>query len=143
MAAWQPYREPLRITLIRTLSIAIIGGAIVALSMGRLWRWPAISLLILWPSVGGHWIDLLFLNGLRPRLPESRTIQLLARVAVWFIGGVLLAVGVRLTAWMILGHVRLPWLTWATAGLVFIAVELMAHVALQLRGRPSFYNGRG
>ena len=135
--------EPLRVTLTRTVSIAVVAGAVVALSMGRLRRWPAISLLMLWPSFGGHWIDLLFLNGIRPLLPESRTVQVMARLAVWFGGGVVLGVGVRLTAGMLFNRSRLPGLTWAIAGSVFVAVELIAHAALQLRGRPSFYNGLG
>lgn len=143
MAEWQPFREPLRVTLTRTLSIAVVAGAIVALSSGRLRLWPAVSLLMLWPAVGGHWIDLLFLNVIRPRLPDRRAIQLLARIAVWFSGGIVLAAGVRLTARLLPAHSRLAWLTWATAGIVFIAIELVAHAGLHLRGRPSFYNGLG
>src|SRR3954452_5719928 len=143
MAEWQPYREPLRVTLTRTVTIAVVGGALVALSGGRLQRWPAFSLLMLWPAFGGHWIDLLFLNGLRPHLPERRAIQRSARVAVWFAGGVVLAAGVQLTARLLFERSRLPWLTWAIAGAVFVAIELVAHAALQLRGRPSFYNGLG
>jgi hypothetical protein len=96
---------------------------------------------MLWPSFGGHWIDLLFLNGIRPRLPRSGVVQRLARIAVWFGGGALLAVGVRMTAGIVLEHTRLAWLTSVTAGLIFVAAELTAHAGLQLRGRPSFYNG--
>jgi hypothetical protein len=140
---WQPYREPLRVTLIRTLSIALIAGALVSLGAGGLKRWPVLSLLILWPSFGGHWIDLLYLNGLRPRLPANRTIQCIARLAVWFGGGILLAVGVQLTLRLLVGRGPLVWLTWAIAGALFVAIELVAHAALHLRGRPSFYNGLG
>jgi hypothetical protein len=32
---------------------------------------------------------------------------------------------------------------WWLAGLGFIGVELAAQTGLQLRGRPSFFNGRG
>jgi hypothetical protein len=143
MDEWQPFREPLRVTLTRTLSIAIVAGAIVALTSGRLRLWPAVSLLMLWPAVGGHWIDLFFLNGIRPRLPKRRAIQLPARITVWFVGGIVLAVGVQLTARLLSADSRLTWLTWATAGAVFVAVELVAHAGLHLRGRPSFYNGLG
>jgi hypothetical protein len=31
----------------------------------------------------------------------------------------------------------------AVAGAAFIAIELVVHFILQLRGAPSFYNGRG
>ena len=143
MADWRPYREPLRVTLTRTVSIAIVAGAVVASRSGGVRRWPLLSLLMLWPAFGGHWIDLAFLNWLRPRLRESRRIQVVARIAVWFVGGMALALGARLTATLLLEHRSLAWLTWATAGTVFVAIELVAHGALHLRGRPSFYNGLG
>src|SRR4051794_8230786 len=143
MTDWQPHREPLRVTLTRTLSIAAVAGAIVALAAGRPRLWPAVTLLMLWPAFGGHWIELLFLNALRPHLPESRRIQWVARIAVWFGGGILLAAGVQLTAQLMLGRPPIIWLTWATAGAVFVAVELIAHAGLHARGRSSFYDGRG
>jgi hypothetical protein len=143
MPHWQPHREPLRDTIARTVGIAIVAGGIVALSAGALRRWPVISLLLLWPAFGGHWVDLLFLNWARPRLSENRAVQWLARLALWFVGGVVLAVGVQLTARALLHGAALTWLTWGTAGAVFIGTELVAHAALQLRGRPNFYNGLG
>ena len=143
MANWQSYREPLRVTLTRTSSIALVAGAIVAPRAGGLTSWPVLSLLMLWPSFGGHWIDVLFLNALRPRLPETRLIQRLARLAVWFGGGVVLALGVRLTARVLLERSRMDWLTWSRAGALFVAIELVAHAALYTRGRPNFYDGLG
>jgi fatty acid desaturase len=65
------------------------------------------------------------------------------RIAVWFVGGMLLALGARSTAALLLEHQSLAWLTWAMAGTVFVAIELVAHGVLHLRGRPSFYNGLG
>jgi fatty acid desaturase len=98
---------------------------------------------MLWPAFGGHWIDLAFLNWLRPRLPKSRPIQVVARITIWFVGGMVLALGVRLTAMLLSEDQPLAWLTWATAGTAFVAIELVAHAGLHLRGRPSFYNGLG
>ncbi|MEO8624101.1 MAG: hypothetical protein ABI625_23680 [bacterium] len=143
MTDWQPFREPLRVTLTRTVSIALVAGTVVAVSAHALRLWPVITLLMLWPSVGGHWIDLLFLNRIRPHLPQSGLILRLSRIAVWFGGGIVLALGVRLTARLLFHNQTLVWLTWATAGAVFVAVELVAHAALHARGRPSFYNGLG
>jgi hypothetical protein len=143
MRDWQPYREPLRLTLTRTFTIALLAGAITAPWFGGIRRWPIVSLLMLWPSLGGHWIDVLFLNALRPRLPHLRLVQAGARLAVWFLGGIVLALGLRLTAVLLRAHAPLLWLTWAIAGIGFVAIELIAHAALQVRGRPSFYNGLG
>jgi hypothetical protein len=38
---------------------------------------------------------------------------------------------------------RAHWPRWWLGGLVFIGIELVAHLVLRLRGRPNFYNGRG
>ena len=142
-ADWLPYRESLRVTLTRTVTIALLAGALLSLWFGGIRRWPVLTLLMLWPSFGGHWVDLLFLNVLRPRLPRTRFVQTSARFAIWFLGGILLALGLRLTAMLLFGHARVFGLTWFVAGAGFIGIELVAHAALQMRGRPSFYNGRG
>jgi hypothetical protein len=142
MSDWQPHREALRTTLTRTVDLAIVAGALVAPWAGGFARWPVVSLLLLWPAFGGHWVDLFFLNWVRPRLPRARGVQAATRIVVWFAGGIMLAVGVQLTARLLLGR-QLGWLTWSVAGALFIASELLAHAALQLRGKPSFYNGAG
>src|ERR1700724_618875 len=94
----QPFREPLRTTLFRTGTIAMVVGAVLARSWGGLARWPLAILLVLWPSLGGHWVEVWFLNSLRPRLFTAYGVQVAARVAVWFVGGIGLAIGMRLTA---------------------------------------------
>jgi hypothetical protein len=140
---WQPYREPLRVTLLRNGAIALIVGAVLARSWGAWGRWPLATLLVLWPSFGGHWVELWFLNWLRPRLSIARAAQVVARIVVWFVGGTALALGMGLTAMALAGFGPARWPAWWVGGLAFIGVEQVAHLALQLRGRPSFYNGRG
>jgi hypothetical protein len=48
---------------------------------------------------------------------------------------------------MALGLRPMRWGAWGSAwwvgGVAFIGIELVVHLALQVRGRPSFYNGRG
>jgi hypothetical protein len=139
---WQPYREPLASTLLRTSLIAVAVGIVFAWSLGKVSLWPYGFLMALWPSFGGHWIEIGFLNWLRPRLPVERFVQVCARLATWFIGGVILVPGVQLTA-AVLGWHGARSLHWWIGGLAFIAIELVAHVALQLRGLRNFYNGRG
>src|SRR2546430_7439875 len=141
---WQPYSEPLRATLVRTITIALVAGALLARSWGGgMTRWPIATLLMLWPSFGGHWIEIWFLNWLRPRLSDSRAVQVAARVATWFVGGIVLALAMLLTAIALTGFHPTRWPAWWLGGLAFIAIELVAQLPLQLRGRPSFYNGRG
>ena len=91
-------REPLRVTLKRTVGIALIAGAAVASRWGGLAQWPALSVVMLWPTLGGHYVELAYLDVVRPRLSASRAVQTLARVAVWFVGGALMVVGMHFTA---------------------------------------------
>jgi hypothetical protein len=139
----QPYREPLRTTIVRTGLIAMAGGAVLARFWGGLSRWPIATLLMLWPSFGGHWVEVAYLNWLRPRLSIARRVRMVARLAVWFVGGTGLAVGMSLTAMALAGFRPAHWPAWWLGGFVLIGVELVVHLVLQLRGQPSFYNGRG
>lgn len=128
---------------LRTGMISIVGGAVLARLWGGMARWWIATLLVLWPSFGGHWVEVWFLNWLRPRLSMAREVQVVARVSVWFVGGTLLAIGMD---WTAIGLARLRlvhWSAWWLGGLAYIGIELVAHLVLQLRGRPSFYNGRG
>src|SRR5258705_12208782 len=140
---WQPFREPLRATLVRNGMIALVAGAVLSRWQGGLARWPMLTLLLLWLSLGGHLVELGFLNFLRPRLPAARAVQIGVRVVVWFIGGAALALGMKLTAMALGGFRSVQWPAWWRWGVVFIGIELVVHLVLQLRGRPSFYNGRG
>jgi hypothetical protein len=140
---WQPVREPLQVTLLRTGTIALVVGGVVAQWWGGLGRWPLASLLALWFSLGGHWVELWFLNWLRPRLSVARPVQLGARIAVWWIGGTGLALCMAMTSLALGGPHPTHWPWWSLGGLAFIGVELVVHLVLQLSGRPSFYDGRG
>jgi hypothetical protein len=141
VSQWEPFEESLVATVSRTATIALLIGAVVALRLG--WRsLPVVALLALWPSFGGHWVEIIFLNHLRPRLPAARSVQVLSRLLVWFVGGL----GLGLGAWLTAAMFEFPFLRgpqWWLAGLAFIGIELVAHVVLSVRGRPSFYNGRG
>ncbi len=138
-----PFREPFRATILRTGLIAVAGGALLARSFGGLSRWPAAILLVLWFSFGGHWVEVWFLNWLRPRLSPARAMQMAARMAVWFVGGGVLSIGMRQTAMAFDGFRTAHWPAWWLGGLAFIGIELVVHLVMELLGRPSFYNGRG
>jgi len=133
---WKPYREPLASVVMRTFTIASLFGAVAGLMAGRLSRWPLFTLLALLPSFGGHWLEVWFLNWLRPRLPAARGVQVVARVSLWFAAGAVFVVAMRVTAMALE-------LTWWVGGLGFIGIELIAHLVLMARSRPSFYDGLG
>ncbi len=111
----------------------------MAQRLGGLTHWPIAMVLALWPSLGGHYVEIFYLNWIRLRLPAERGVQSIARLGVWFLGGVVLAAGMAQTA-AVLGVQLRRSPAWWTGGLVFVAIELVVHLALQLRGRPSFYS---
>jgi hypothetical protein len=129
--------------VLRNGTIAIILGAVFARLSGGWERWPLATLLMLWPSFGGHWVEVWFLNWLRPRISIARGAQVAARIVLWFVAGAGFAFAMRLTVMALtkLRPARFP--AWCLAGVIFIGIELLAHLALRLRGRPSFYNGLG
>ena len=91
-------------------------GAVLALFWGGLARWPMATLLVLWPSFGGHWVEIWFLDWLRPGLPMARGVQVAARVGVWFVGGAGLAMGMDLTAMALAGFRPARWPAWWLGG---------------------------
>ncbi|MEP6571733.1 MAG: hypothetical protein ABJD11_03525 [Gemmatimonadota bacterium] len=141
IAPWQPFSEPIRTTMTRTVSLALVVGAAVAWRFGRLALWPLATVLVLWFSFGGHWVELWFLNWLRPRLARERLAQVGARIAVWFLGGILLGLGVVSTMRLsqLMQGIARP--AWWVAGVAFVALELIVHLAFLLRRRPNFYQG--
>lgn len=136
-----PRPESLRATLLRNGLIAVGVASVVVLSTRRWSQGPAFALLALWPSFGGHLVEIFFLRVAQPRLPAGRPIAIATRLVTWFIGGSLLFAAIRCTAPLLGVNLR-HWPAWWRGGLGFIALELLVHLGLQLRGRPSFYNGR-
>jgi len=137
---WQHFREPLRVTLVRTGLVGLAVGCVIAVISGQLASWLQWTAFALWFSFGGHWVELLFLNWLRPRLPAARWPQVIGRVCTWLVAGTLLMVGARITV-LSLGTqaMRLP--PWWIGGPVFLCVELLVHALPQFRRQPNFYNG--
>ena len=139
----QDFQEPLRQTLFRTVTIALVAGAVVAM-LSRTWSmWPVATLVMFWPSFGGHWIEVWFLNWLRPRISPAPGMQIATRILVWFSGGALLFLAMRMTASALVQWRSPHWLSWWLGGIAFVGVELSIHLIMHLRVRPSFYDGLG
>jgi hypothetical protein len=140
LVTWRPFHEPLRVTLVRTGLVGLAVGCVAAIVQGQLAALPQWTAFALWFSFGGHWVELFFLNWLRPRLSSGRSTQVLARVFTWIAGGTLLMVCARITVLSFGTHaMRLP--PWWLGGPIFLCVELLVHAPLQFREQPNFYNG--
>ena len=93
-------------------------------------------------TLGGHYVEVAFLNGIRSRLPKNRGLQLFGRLVFWFVGGCLLYLGMTMTARLFsIKLARYPDL-WI-GGFLLIGIELVAHLAALLRRKPNFYLGTG
>src|SRR5687768_7914483 len=91
-------REPLSRTLARNVAIAAAVGAGFAIRYHEVAVWLPSSLLALWFSLGGHYVEVLFLNGIRPRLQAVRLVLATSRLVVWFVGGAFLYTCIAITA---------------------------------------------
>ena len=134
--------EPLRRTLARNVALAAGVGVVIALQRHRLRLALPIAALALWFSLGGHYVELAFLNGLRARISQGRLIHIGLRLVVWFAGGVVLYVLMAASA-HVLPLEAPPLRMWWYGGLLLIGVELAVHGLLAMRGRPNFYSGHG
>lgn len=141
-----PYHEPLRATLIRTIAIAagVAAGLAFVVQRSGSWglSWLVLFPSILWFSLGGHYVELLYLNGVLPRSRVARRFPRAARVGVWMAGGVVLGAGMLATYRALGGNPggAMPW-WWGAVG--FVAVECVVHAVLAAARLPSFWNGRG
>jgi hypothetical protein len=132
--------EPLRATLVRTGLIALVVGVVAARIQRQPASWPQWTAFALWFSFGGHWVELFFLDWLRPRLAAVRSARVIGRLVTWLIGGTLLMVGARITAQSLgMQPMRLP--PWWHGGPILVGIELVVHALPPLRWRPNFYNG--
>ena len=112
------------------------------------YAWMLWVLSALWVTLGGHFVELAYLNCLRPvlaRWPDR--ILVLVRLGVWLVGGTFLFLGIA-TSYSFLVYRAWPDRSMLhgalmRGGIVFIAVELVVHTVLALRGRPSFWSRRG
>ncbi len=135
--------EPLRRMLVRNVTIALVVGSVFALVRHRLKLLAPVTLLGLWFSLGGHYIEIAILNVVRNRLPRGRLIQTLARLLTWGCAGALLFACMAATARLLPIGITLS-KPWWFGSIAFIGVELAVHGAfLASRGLPNFYNGRG
>jgi hypothetical protein len=136
------FEEPFRRTLARNVTIAAVVGVVLAFHRRDFKLLLPVTALALWFSLGGHYVELGFLNGIRARLPQRRLTLALARLLVWSCGGAVLYACMAATA-RALPIDAPPLRRWWFGGVLFIGLELAVHALLAIRGRPNFYDGRG
>jgi len=136
------FEEPSRRTLARNVALAAGVGVVFALQRHSLRLVLPVAALALWFSLGGHYVELAFLKGLRARLSQGRLTQAALRLLVWFAGGVVLYVFMAASARVLLLEAP-PLRMWWYGGVLLIGVELAVHGLLAMRGRPNFYSGGG
>jgi hypothetical protein len=127
--------------LARSFALATLVGAVTAI-FGRACFALTTGVLALWPSLGGHFVEIAFLDGIAPRLARGRAVQAAARVVWWLAGGVLLGVAMIASSHA-MGRVGPPWRWWWMGGPAFVALELVVHGLLALRRCANFYRGNG
>ena len=134
--------EPFLHTLARNVALAAGVGTVIAFQRHSLSLLLPVAALALWFSLGGHYVELAFLNRLRARISQRRLTQVTFRLLVWFAGGAVLYVFMAASA-RALTLAGPPLRLWWYGGLLLIGVELAVHVLLAARRMPNFYNGRG
>jgi hypothetical protein len=135
------FSEPFSRTLRRTVGLAIAIGAIIALIRHRLALFPLGVEFALWFTLGGHFVELVCRNQLRP-LISNRIVGFVVRIVAWFVGGSLLYAGALSTRALVFPQHRST-MPWWIGGVAFIGGELLIHLLLLARGEPSVYNSRG
>lgn len=138
----EPFTEPWRTTVFRTGGIALAIGLGVGLYQSNLAAVPIATIVALWFTLGGHFVEVLMRNRLRQRLDERATVQAVARLIYWLAAGSLLYAGALATRSILTGRSAVVW-PWWVGGVFFVGVELVVHLLLFARGQPSFYDGRG
>lgn len=137
-----PIAEPFWRLFARNLAIAAVVAGVITVVRHEFRAFLPVVVLAMWPALGGHYVEMAFGSGVRARISSGRFTQMVVRLLVWFIGGVLLYLCMCATS-RFLPIRALPLRLWWFGGLLFIGLELAVHAYLAIRRVPNFYNGRG
>lgn len=143
----EKFKEAFSKTLIRTVITATIIAAILffahAFPSGD--QTKLNLLIMIWLMVyiivlGGHLLELIFINYLKFVLPKNIILLYVIRIAYWFLCAIPLIFGAGLIHNLFV-HKNGPMVYDYTFGVFYIGIELFMHAMMQIRFRKSFYNG--
>ena len=88
----------------------------------------------------GHWIELLFINVIKFRLPRNIYVLYIARVCYWFVSSILLFLIANTIRELLVSNSRQLG-NWWSFGFLYIGVQLLMYAIMHIRLKKSFYNG--
>ena len=138
-------------TFIQTVKWSIITTTIIAMILFLLRVFPTngqsglavfgtIWSVIFCIYFGGHWLELLFVNHIKFILPKNIILLYFVRICYWFLCSILLFTLASLPD-NLLSHRTRHLGNWWTFGFLYIGIQLIMNVIMQIRLKKSFYNG--
>ncbi|MEP7256048.1 MAG: hypothetical protein ABI666_09735 [Ferruginibacter sp.] len=88
----------------------------------------------------GHWIELLFINVIKFRLPRNIYVLYIVRVCYWFVSSILLFLIANTIRELLVSNSRQLG-NWWSFGFLYIGVQLLMYAIMHIRLKKSFYNG--
>ena len=88
----------------------------------------------------GHWIELLFVNVIKFRLPRNIYVLYIVRICYWFVSSILLFLIANTIRELLVSNSRQLG-NWWFFGFLYIGVQLLMYAIMQIRLKKSFYNG--
>jgi len=138
-------------SFVQTLIRTILTTTIIAVIINWLHLFPSggksklILFEIIWSAVfcivlGGHWLELVFINRIKFALPKNILLLYFIRIVYWFLCSIPLFLMANLITNLFSYKAGVPG-HWWTFGFLYIGIQLLMHIIMHIRFKKSFYNG--
>ena len=145
------YSEKITETFLQTLVRTIITATIISLVLyfihvipfkgkSKLMEYGVIWAAFFSIFFVGHWIELLFVNVIKFRLPGNIYVLYIVRICYWFVSSILLFLIANTIRELLVSNSRQLG-NWWSLGFLYIGVQLLMYAIMQIRLKKSFYNG--
>ena len=88
----------------------------------------------------GHWLEVLFINVIKFRLPKNIFVLYIVRICYWFVSSIPLFL-IATTVRELLESKSRQLGNWWSFGFLYIGVQLLMYAIMHIRLKKSFYNG--